>query len=365
MRFRPTGAFSHRLAKAAGMAHERQHSSSVRRGSLSPRPGRLPANPLLPGWPLLLMAGILLALAPAPVAAQTGPVEMAPLGFQPLPEEYAQRFCQPVGNQAERDLPTFLDWRERGIVTRAKSQQTCGACWAFAGIACIESMCILAGADSRLDLSEQQAISCDVQFRSQYGARNDGCCGGTVTIFEYFRENYAILESAFPYGNGDFDGEHARSCDVTPSWDTVPCPASLPEPTGWRVESWTLIAPQPIPTVDALKRALQQGPVWLGYRVYEDFVDYWYYDRDPSPYRHVDGAYLGGHAVLLIGYDDARQCWIAKNSWGTTGPFRDGTFLVAYDGNCDFGINAASVVVAPAQTPTRTATLGSIRWLFR
>lgn len=27
---------------------------------------------------------------------------------------------------------------------------------------------------------------------------------------------------------------------------------------------------------------------------------------------------LGGHAVVLVGYDDARQCFLLRNSWGTT-----------------------------------------------
>ena len=26
---------------------------------------------------------------------------------------------------------------------------------------------------------------------------------------------------------------------------------------------------------------------------------------------------LGGHAVLCVGYDDANQWWLVRNSWGT------------------------------------------------
>jgi C1A family cysteine protease len=33
----------------------------------------------------------------------------------------------------------------------------------------------------------------------------------------------------------------------------------------------------------------------------------------PGPREKV----LGGHAVLAVGYDDAKQCFIVRNSWGT------------------------------------------------
>ena len=117
-----------------------------------------------------------------------------------------------------------------------------------------------------------------------------------------------------------------------------------------------------------LKTALQDGPVWLGYIVYNDFVDYWYDCPDPAvPYRHVDdgSSALGMHAVLLIGYDDAYSCWIVKNSWGRTGPFGDGTFRIDYAGNCSFGLDAVKIAVEMDETPARQATLGSIRALFR
>jgi len=308
----------------------------------------------------VLLAAALVTAARADETDET----MPPLGFRPLPKALAEQLAGPVA--PAMNLPEALDWRERGIITRAKSQQSCGACWAFAAVACVEAMSILAGAPTSLDLSEQYPISCDVQFRPQYGVRNEGCCGGTVTVFEFFQEQPPTLEPGFPYGNGDYDGSGPRSCDPTPSWQTVPCPESAPASAGVRVTGWSLIAPQPIPGVDQLKAALQEGPVWLGYRVYEDFVDYWYYSADPqTPYTHVDGAYLGGHAVLLIGYDDARQCWIVKNSWGLTGPFRDGIFLISYNANCDFGLNAARVSVANDPTPARQATIGSIHALFR
>jgi hypothetical protein len=314
---------------------------------------------------LLLLALGLLALAP-PSGAEP-PAELPPLGFQPLDTELAISLEQPVGTGVGfRSLPDSLDWRDAGIITPAKAQLDCGGCWAFAGIACLEAMSIKAGASPALDLSEQFALSCDTDYRPLFGVANEGCCGGTVTVFEFLKEQAAIAEPAFPYGNGDYNGSGPRSCAASPTWNTVPCPSPLPPGTIWQVESWSLIAPQPVPGVAPIRAALQDGPVWVGFYVYEDFVDYWFFNEDPSePYRHTSGANLGGHAVLIIGYNDVGQYWIVKNSWGLTGPFGDGSFRMDYSDNCDFGINATKITVEEQQTPPRNASLGSVRSLFR
>ena len=61
-------------------------------------------------------------------------------------------------------LPTALDWRTKGKVTPVKNQGGCGSCWAFAGIAAIESRLLI---EEKLDvntlaepfdLSEQQTV---------------------------------------------------------------------------------------------------------------------------------------------------------------------------------------------------------------
>jgi len=64
-----------------------------------------------------------------------------------------------------------------------------------------------------------------------------------------------------------------------------------------------------------IKACLTDGyPVSFGFTVYESFHDI---DSSgimlmPLPNENV----LGGHAVLAVGYDDAKQCLIVRNSWG-------------------------------------------------
>jgi hypothetical protein len=66
------------------------------------------------------------------------------------------------------------------------------------------------------------------------------------------------------------------------------------------------------------------GPLVAGFTVYSDFFGYhggvYHWDR-------VSPA-VGGHAIVIVGYDSNEQYWIVKNSWGSywgeSGYFRIG-----------------------------------------
>ena len=67
-----------------------------------------------------------------------------------------------------------------GLVTKAKSQGTCGSCAAFASIGSFETCMLKAGGASKddLDLSEQWLLNCAYRFYRK-GTRIliDGCEG--------------------------------------------------------------------------------------------------------------------------------------------------------------------------------------------
>jgi hypothetical protein len=58
--------------------------------------------------------------------------------------------------------------------------------------------------------------------------------------------------------------------------------------------------------------------------VYADFFSY-----HSGIYKYVSGTYQGGHAILIVGFDDASQCFKVKNSWGTSWG-EAGYFRIAY-----------------------------------
>lgn len=83
--------------------------------------------------------------------------------------------------------------------------------------------------------------------------------------------------------------------------------------------------------VEAVKRALQKGPLVTSMSVYADFMSY-----SSGVYKHTSGSYLGGHAISIVGYDDASQSFLIRNSWGE-GWGEEGFGHVAYDDTSDVG----------------------------
>lgn len=66
--------------------------------------------------------------------------------------------------------------------------------------------------------------------------------------------------------------------------------------------------------------ALNNGfPVTIGFYVYSSFLNRAVYTTGVMPYPNTSReSFLGGHAVLLVGYDNASQRFIARNSWGSS-----------------------------------------------
>ena len=79
-----------------------------------------------------------------------------------------------------------------------------------------------------------------------------------------------------------------------------------------------------------LKGCLASGfPFIYGFAVYESFES-----RDVAKTGHVPmpkakEALLGGHAVVAVGYDESKQWFIVRNSWGK-GWGMDGYFTMPY-----------------------------------
>ena len=109
----------------------------------------------------------------------------------------------------ESDLPTYVNWVEKGGVNPVKDQLHCGACWAFATIGAIEGA-YFAQTGELLSLSEQQLIDCDIN-PDEFGHTNKGCNGGDFyRAFQYFEDYSPTLESVYPYTSGS--GDDSTDC---------------------------------------------------------------------------------------------------------------------------------------------------------
>jgi C1A family cysteine protease len=84
-------------------------------------------------------------------------------------------------------------------------------------------------------------------------------------------------------------------------------------------------------TLDNVRAALALGkPVVVSFLVYSSFMTTTVRRTGMMPYPNKRlEPLLGGHAVCLVGYDDSRRVFIAKNSWGTSWGDR-GYFYMPY-----------------------------------
>jgi len=217
-------------------------------------------------------------------------------------------------------VPSKFDWRNKdgkNYVTPVKYQEDCGACWAFASTAALESKYLIQmnkPYNNLLDLSEQILVSCN-----DFGG---GCNGGYLDSAARFLKNYGTYdESCYPYKAADTSCNSA--CDYYGTYT-------------FKISSYQIVSQ----SVSALKEAVYlYGPIPVSMMVYEDFE---YYQK--GVYTHQSGSQQGAHAVLIVGWDDSQSCFIVKNSfstaWGESGYFR-----IAYsevNGDTDFGYSAVA-----------------------
>jgi C1A family cysteine protease len=215
----------------------------------------------------------------------------------------------PAALTAAATLPASFDWRNvngHSFVTPIKNQGGCGSCWAFASTAALESKALIAmnTPDVNLNLSEQVLLSCS-------GA---GSCGG----------GYVNKVANFLVGTGDsgestfaYTGADTACAKAAAGW----------KDSAYKITSWQFVANwNNKVTPDMIKNALiNSGPLPVTFNVNNDFYSY-----KSGVYSSVGSSYVGRHAVTIVGYDDAAQAFIVKNSWGT-GWGENGYFRVAYN----------------------------------
>ena len=221
--------------------------------------------------------------------------------------------------------PPSWDWRNvngENWLTPIRDQGYCGSCWAFGAVAAMEAIYNIKNnnPDLDVDLSEQYLVSCGMKY-SPLGL--NGCCGGTMSYtLDFLNTRGTVEESSFSYQAVDALGRDFKDCNTsTPSNDPVKCP-SLDDPK-YKIDKY-----HSLPTKNSIKNAIASyGPVVAGFNIYADFYEY-----NEGIYERNSNKYIGGHIVAIVGYNDAGQYWICKNSWGTDFG-EDGYFRIKY-GEC-------------------------------
>ncbi|XP_030962307.1 zingipain-2-like [Quercus lobata] len=187
------------------------------------------------------------------------------------------------------EIPTTMDWREKGAVTPIKNQEQCGSCWAFSAVAAVEGVTQIKNGN-KISLSEQQLVDCVES--------NNGCNKGSIDYaFAYIIQNKGLAtEENYPYQAMD------GTCDQQMASNVVA-----------QISSYEDV---PYNSEEALLQAVANHPVSVAIEAYgRDFQSY-----SSGVFTGECGTNLD-HAVTVIGYgmsDDGTKYWLIKNSWGTT-----------------------------------------------
>ena len=232
---------------------------------------------------------------------------------------------------AAATAPNFapaVDWRNRNgnHVTPVKDQRNCGSCVSFCAAATVESMASIE-CGQLLDLSEA-----DLHFCSSHGPNCNGWWPDYA--FAEIRTRGIPDEACFPYASA-FAAPPPNPnprCIVGPNRDARAVKVTT---------SGTLAN-----IVDRKNYLSNVGPCCAVMHVFNDFYSY-----ASGVYHHVTGADLGLHCVEVIGYSEAEQCWICKNSWGA-GWGDAGFFKIAYGEagiDTEFPFWTARGVILPAE----------------
>ena len=267
----------------------------------------------------------------------------------------------PLAEHLGKTLPASFDWRNyngHSYIGRVRNQGYCGSCYAFAAAASAEGVYNLAKGltDTKCaNFSESFIIWCLGRL-SSYNSHFFGCDGADYDYMELeaLTKEGISREAKFPY--------------------TIEDPGSCTHWSDPRVKfsEWHRI---PCSDVNTIKTAIMTyGAVDVAVYVTSAFEAYSggiYQDTNTSCYSAPCDYTPTNHAVALVGWDDATQTWILRNSWGSSwgenGYMRikfksarvacEATYLVF---NSPPGIHVASPV---AGTDWKKGTTKKVVWL--
>jgi C1A family cysteine protease len=212
--------------------------------------------------------------------------------------ETAQPSCDPHAGK--------MDWRAYGKVTKPKFQQ-CGDCWAFASAGQIESAFLMAGWQES-DLAEQSILDC---------SNSGDCDGGTRwSALPWATTTSVADETAYPSAGGVKNAvckAHAAGTHKLLAADWIDSSGNVTDTA-------------------QLKQAIcQYGPISVSIFASPALTHY----RGPAGavFDENNNANGTNHAILLIGWDDEKQAWLIKNSWGPDWGFDQGFGLIRYGSN--------------------------------
>lgn len=202
------------------------------------------------------------------------------------------------------DLPSFFSWRNingTDYTTPIKDQSPAPTCEAYAFCASLETI---------MQYQMQEIYNPDLSETHLFFYANGSIEKGYVSIID--AANY-LMEYGIPDEGCNPDPHRAfdYQFESLPGWENRTV----------KITSWGWVDHD----IESIKTALiEHGPLIICITLWKDFNYYL-----GGVYKHRWGARRGGHVVAMVGYDDSKECWIVKNSWGSSWG-ADGWFRMSY-----------------------------------
>ena len=203
------------------------------------------------------------------------------------------------------NLPTYVNWVEKGAVTTPKDQCQCGSCWSFSTTGALEGA-YATKYGNLVSFSEQQLVDCD---NLKNGGKDHGCNGGLMdNAFSWITKNGGLCsEKDYPYVSG-----------TTQTSGT--CQSKCSNIANSKIVKHVDVPPK---SDDAMMNALTLQPVSVA--IEADQREFQLYKS--GVFTTSCGTNLD-HGVLVVGYgtSNGQDYYLVKNSWGTS--WGDGGYIM-------------------------------------
>ncbi|KAJ3662915.1 hypothetical protein Zmor_007230 [Zophobas morio] len=268
-------------------------------------------------------------------------------------KENADKLPLKIHLKDDVEIPETFDAREQwpdcaDIIGTIRDQAACGSCWAFGAVeAMSDRICIHSNGKVKVLISAEDLMDCCTECGGCNGGWPDDAWSywgktGIVTGGLYGTEDGCKAYSIAPCEH-HMEGElpECGPYQKTPECKTV-CDkgVDIVYDEDLTTGSGYTITYNDVEQIQT--EILTNGPVEGVYNVYEDFFSY-----SSGVYQHVEGDFVGGHAIKIIGWgvEDGTDYWLIVNSWNAE--WGDHGYFKIKRGTSECGIEANVVAGLP------------------